>query len=121
MGFAETELSNRLITSREGGFAYTNLGQCDVLLTVLEFMPGDVRETHTHPEIRITLVRSGKMVFVSEGHPVEVASGDLVFTLPKVPHSCEVVSGDPLRIMELVVQPVTEAKRRDKKGEEECQ
>lgn len=106
LGFAETDLANHLVTSRETGFAYTDLGACNILVTVLEFGPGDVRETHTHPEVRVTFVRSGKMVFVSDGQAMELETGDVVFTLPQVPHSLEVIGDEPLRVMEVVIQPL---------------
>ena len=111
LGFTETEVANHLVTSQERSSAYTDLGACDILATVLEFGPGDVREMHTHPEIRVTFVRSGKMVFVSDGQPMELETGDVVFTLPQVPHSCEVVGDEPLRIMEMVIRPLPGAEQ----------
>ena len=106
LGFAETDLANLLVTSQETGLAYTDLGACTILVTVLEFGAGDIRKRHTHPEVRVTFVRSGKMVFVSDGHHMELETGDVVFTLPQVPHSLEVIGDGPLRIMEVVIQPL---------------
>ena len=109
LGFTEAELSNRLITPQEDINELTALGNCNVLVTILGFKPGDVRDTHTHDEIRLTLVRSGKMGLTLEGKTIEVGAGGFVSTHPHVPHKLEVIGDEPLRIIELVIQPLLEA------------
>jgi len=105
LGFTEAELSNRLVTLQEDISEFTALGSCNALITILGFKPGEIRETHTHDEIRVTFVRSGKMKFTLDGKTVEVGAGDFISTLPHVPHGCEIISEEPLRIVELVLFP----------------
>ena len=103
LNFAKTELSNRLIASQESLNEFTAVG--DSLITVLVFGPGEKRGTHTHPEIRLTFIRSGKMRFTLDGTTLEVGTGDFISTLPDVPHSLEVISSEPLHLVELVIPP----------------
>jgi quercetin dioxygenase-like cupin family protein len=99
--FAETELANRLITSQESLSEFTAIG--DSLVAIVVFGPGEKRGIHTHPEIRLTFVRSGRMRSTVEEATTEVGAGDLIYILPDVPHSFEVISDEPLRIVELVI------------------
>jgi mannose-6-phosphate isomerase-like protein (cupin superfamily) len=106
LGFVETTLSTRLLTPGEDVNELTFLGHCKTLITVLGFKPGEVRDTHTHEEIRLTFVRSGKMKLVVEDQILEVGMGGVVSMLPHVPHRLEVVGKEPLRLVELVITPL---------------
>jgi quercetin dioxygenase-like cupin family protein len=52
---------------------------------------------------RLTFVRSGKVAFTLEDKTMEVGAGDFISILPDVPHSFEVISEEPLRLVELVI------------------
>ena len=82
---------------------FTNIGDCQVQLFFLGFPPGEVRPTHTHEELRLTFVRSGKMKLVVEDKISELKEGDYVSLMPQAPHSIEVISETPLLLLELVV------------------
>lgn len=104
-GFTETTLSNRFITSQEDLSESIDLGNDNGQVFFLSFPPGTIRNTHTHEEIRLTVVRSGKMMLTVEEMEIELGAGDFVSTLPNVPHRLEVVGKEPLRLMEFVIPP----------------
>ena len=102
LNFDGTDLTNRIIVSTEALNEFTDMGG-NGLITVLEFPPRQVRKTHTHDELRLTFVRSGKMKFTSENETMKLKAGDFIITLPHTPHSLEVIGKKPLRIVELVI------------------
>lgn len=101
-GFTESVLTNRLITSQEELHESIDLGQHGQIF-FLSFPPEMVRDTHTHEEIRVTIVRSGKMKLTNEGLEMELGPGDFVSTLPNAPHRLEVLGEESLRLIELVL------------------
>ena len=111
-GFKEIEVTNQLINAKEDISEVMGLLHCDAQVFFLSFRPGDVRPTHTHDEVRLTFVRSGKMHFSFEGQVVWANAGDLVSLLPKVPHSLEVIGDEPLHLVEIVISPMDEEDQR---------
>ena len=103
-GFTESVLANRLITSQEDLHESIDLGQHGQIF-FLSFPPGMVRDTHTHEETRVTIVRSGTMKLTSEDQEMELGPGDFVSTLPNTPHRLEVLGEESLRLIEFVLPP----------------
>lgn len=101
-GFTESNISNRIISSCEDIKEYIDLrgGQCQIFF--LTFSPGTIRETHTHEEVRLTIVRFGTMKLTVEQKEMVLGTGDFISTLPKVPHKLEVVGTEALRLIEFV-------------------
>jgi mannose-6-phosphate isomerase-like protein (cupin superfamily) len=111
-GFKEVEVTNRLISAQEDISEVMDLLHCDIQVFFLGFKPGDVRPTHTHDEIRLTFVRSGRMRLSFGGQRVEANAGDLVSLLPKVPHSLEAIGDEPLHLVEIVISLMDEEGRK---------
>jgi quercetin dioxygenase-like cupin family protein len=102
-GFNEIELSNCIISSLEDLNENIPIENTGIQVFFLSFKPGEVHPLHTHPEIRLTVVRAGKVTFEMEGHSKELDPGDIVCAHPNVPHSIAVVGNETLRLVEIVV------------------
>ena len=74
-----------------------------ILLTNITYPKGTFRENHTHPEIRITFIRSGIVLIKSQNNDVKLGKGDYIITMPDIIHSLEVLGDEPLSICELVI------------------
>jgi quercetin dioxygenase-like cupin family protein len=83
-----------------------DLGSCYVQIFDITYKPGTIKETHVHDEYRITFVRSGKAKFVLENKTTEVDPGYCISLLPNTPHGFEVISQEPLTIVEVIFQPL---------------
>ncbi len=102
-GFPQIPFRNRFISGSEGLNEAIDLPDCGGQVFLLKFNPGDKRPNHTHDEIRLTFVRSGKMRLVVEDKPQEMVPGDFFASYPKVPHSLEVLGDQPLHLIEVVI------------------
>jgi quercetin dioxygenase-like cupin family protein len=102
LGFAEQALRNEIVEARKGDRTYTRMGR-RILVTFMTYPSGEIRESHSHPEFRITFVRSGQAVFNLEGGKKEVASGDVIVTLPNQHHALAVQGEEALGICELII------------------
>lgn len=102
-GFTPSQLANRAIPAADRLNEAIEVAGCAGQLFLLHFGPGDVRPTHTHAEVRVTFVRSGRMKLTYEGQAKEFGSGDMITTQPGLPHSLEVLGTEPLCLAELVL------------------
>jgi quercetin dioxygenase-like cupin family protein len=67
-----------------------------------------VRDPHSHPEIRLTLVRRGRARYSRAGEETEVGPGDVIVALPDERHSLAVADSEALNICELVIDTSTD-------------
>jgi quercetin dioxygenase-like cupin family protein len=102
LGFAEQALRNEIVEARKGERTFARMGG-GILVTFMTYPSGEIRESHSHPEFRITFVRSGQGVFDLEGAKKEVASGDVIVTLPNQQHALAVKGEKALGLCELVI------------------
>ena len=63
--FSHTEWSNRVFAAQEDVIEVLRLGD-SIQVYVFHYPPGEIRDTHTHEEARLTFVRSGRMKLVLE-------------------------------------------------------
>jgi quercetin dioxygenase-like cupin family protein len=105
--FKELELLSRFVDREEDVSEFTTIESCSLQIFLLSYKPGLVKETHTHKEVRLTFIRTGKTMFTLEDKTIQVGAGDYIAILPNVPHSFKVISEEPLRIAELVVVPTS--------------
>lgn len=101
-GFTESKLSNRMISAHEDVKEYLDLGSDQGQVFFLTFPPGTIRETHTHEEVRLTIVRFGTMKLTVKQKEMVLGAGDFISTLPNIPHRLEVIGNEPLRLTEFV-------------------
>ena len=101
--FDETKLCNRVISSQEEVREFFTLEGYDTQVFIFGYEPGYIAETHTHKEIRLTLVRLGKMKFTLNGKTMEVNAGDFITILPNVSHGFKAMGESPLKIVEFVI------------------
>ncbi|WP_101297660.1 cupin domain-containing protein [Halegenticoccus soli] len=66
---------------------------------------GEARGDHTHEETHVVFVRSGRMRWGVDGEIRETGPGDTIVTPGGVPHSYEVLGGEPARVVCLVAPP----------------
>ncbi len=102
IGFDEQALKNTIVSAREEGLSYSRLGR-NILVTFITYAAGDVRDAHTHPELRITFIRDGRAIMSIGERKREVASGDVIITLPNEHHALTVKGRETLNICELVI------------------
>ena len=105
--FTELELLSRFVDREEDVSEFTTIESCSLQIFLLSYKPGLVKETHTHEEVRLTFIRTGKTMFTLDDKTIQVDAGDFITILPNVPHSFKVISEEPLRIVELVVVPTS--------------
>lgn len=108
LGFSEQMPGNEVVRARKDGRAYVRVG-ANVLATYITYPAGEVREFHSHPEIRLTFVRSGRAWYSREGEKTEVGPGDVIVVLPNEKHSLAVGHGEALNICELVIDTSTDS------------
>ena len=101
--FKEISLANRIIAAQDSSIEIIPLGYCDIKAYIFHYPAGQVKETHSHEEIRLTFIRSGRVEFAVEGKMTEVSQGDFITCHPNVPHSLKVVGDEPLHLIELVI------------------
>jgi quercetin dioxygenase-like cupin family protein len=99
--FSPTEWSNRVFDAQEDVIEVLRIGAA-VQVYVFHFPPGEVMDTHTHEEARLTFVRSGRMKLILEDRMLILETGDLISLLPHTPHRLEVLGDEPLYLLELV-------------------
>jgi len=107
LGFTESDLKNRYISkeSRDNEFTVINK---NILITYISYPPGENRQSHSHEEVRLTFVRSGKGFLKSEGRETQLNPGDISVLLPGVVHSLKVTGENELNICEIVIDPAYE-------------
>jgi quercetin dioxygenase-like cupin family protein len=102
--FKQTLLTNRVISAQDTAIEWIPLGSLDVKVYVFHYPVGQVKETHTHQETRLTFIRSGRIQFTLEGETTEVGPGGFIACHPNVPHSLRVIGNEPLHLVELVLR-----------------
>ena len=107
LGFTESDLKNCYISkeSRDNEFTVINK---NILVTYISYPPGENRKPHSHEEVRLTFVRSGKGLLKIEGREIQLNPGDISVLLPGVVHSLKVTGGKELNICEIVIDPAYE-------------
>ena len=103
--FQDMPLTTRVIGAGEEGFEVTDLGNCFVRLYLFSFPPGKTVPMHDHDEIRLTIVRAGRVRFTWGDQTTELGAGDVVTLLPHIPHSLEVLGDQTLLLAELMIVP----------------
>lgn len=99
--FVHVTFSTRIVTARADVIEVTPLGD-SIQVYTFHYPPGEIRDTHTHEEDRLTFVRSGCMELTIEGTSHILKPGDQVFVLAHIPHRLAVLGDEPLYITELV-------------------
>jgi mannose-6-phosphate isomerase-like protein (cupin superfamily) len=99
--FIHTEWSNRVFDAQEDAIEVFNFGDT-FQVYVFHYPPGEVMDTHTHEEARLTFVRSGSMKIILEDRTLILKAGDLISLLPRTPHRLEVFGNESLYLLELV-------------------
>lgn len=102
-GFTEITLSNRIIDAEEKRKAFFRLENQDIQCFIFEYESGHVAESHSHEELRLTLIRSGKLEFTLGGVPQELGSGDFITILPGELHSFTAIGDGRIKLIEFVV------------------
>jgi len=102
-GFKQSLFANRFIGNQEKLNESIDLPECGGQVFLLSFNPGDQRPTHSHDEIRLTFVRSGRMKLTFEHSVQEMGPGDFFSSFPKVSHSLEVLGDQPLNLIEIII------------------
>jgi quercetin dioxygenase-like cupin family protein len=101
--FERVILSNSPVRSKEAVVELRSIEGSKVVVAVFHFKPGDVRDWHTHPDVRLTFVRAGKMRLTFEDAVIELAAGDFISTLANKSHKLEVLGDDNLYLIEIIV------------------
>jgi len=102
LGFVKRDLTNRIIRCLDTSNEFIYINQ-DILFTTISYPPHENRGEHTHKELRITCVRSGRGILTFNNRKIKLSPGDISLLLPNVPHSLEVIGDSNLIISELVI------------------
>ena len=102
-GFKQSIFANRVIGNQERLNEGIDLPECGGQIFLLSFNPGEIRPMHSHDEIRLTFVRSGRMKLTFEHSVQEMGPGDFFSSFPKVSHSIEVLGDQPLNLIEIII------------------
>ena len=94
--FVDMPLTTHVITAGQDSFEVIDLGHCHVRLYLLSFPPGKTIPMHDHDEIRLTIVRSGRMRFTWGDQTMELGAGDAVVLQPHIPHTRKVLGDETL-------------------------
>jgi quercetin dioxygenase-like cupin family protein len=103
LGFKELPQAEGLIHPRETGNAFARICP-NVLSTYITYGPGEARSDHSHPELRVTFVRSGEATLTKGGQEERLKPGDVVILPPGIRHSLKIGEAEPFSICELVVE-----------------
>lgn len=101
-GYKKEAAKTQFIDTLEDLSAYIEFNETSQLF-LLSFNPSEIRPMHTHDEVRVTFIRSGKARFIMDGIEKTVVAGDIITILPMVKHSFEVIGDEHLLLAELVV------------------
>lgn len=102
LGFSERKLLDEVIKAGESRNAFVRVND-GVLATFLFYPRGETRPTHTHPELRLTLVRSGKGILEYNGKGFGLEPGVISVISAGVPHSLHVLNENDLNLCEIVI------------------
>lgn len=101
--FKKTKVINRFITSDENVKEIINIPRTNILLCVFPIDIGQIGETHTHDEVHLIFVRSGKVNYTVNADTRMLGPGDFIAILPNTPHSFEEITDEPLCLVELAL------------------
>jgi quercetin dioxygenase-like cupin family protein len=101
--FISSHISNTIIGTcdRPARIIFSN--EYLVAIALLNFMPGTIVEKHSHEELCITFLQTGKLKFSFEANEVIISRGEIITILPHTSHSLEVISDTPVRIGEVKI------------------
>ncbi len=102
-GFNQSAFANRFIGNQEKLNEGIDIPDCCDQIFLLTFNPGDKRPMHSHEEIRLTFVRSGRMMLTFEHSVQEMGQGDFFSSFPNMLHSLEVLGDQPLNLLEIII------------------
>ncbi|GMU21075.1 MAG: hypothetical protein AMXMBFR13_11690 [Phycisphaerae bacterium] len=84
----------------------------NLMLSLVEFEPGAVVSTHSHPHEQAGIVLEGRMRFTIGAESRIVEPGGSYIVPPDVPHSAEAVDG-PVRTLDVFSPPREDYARGD--------
>lgn len=101
--FISSQISNTIIgiCDRPASLIFSNENL--TVIALLDFMPGTIIEKHSHEELCITFLQTGKLKFSFERCEVIISQGEIIIILPHASHSLEVISDTPARIGEIKI------------------
>jgi quercetin dioxygenase-like cupin family protein len=102
LGFSEKMLANAAVEPNDAANAFVRIGP-GMLCTYIRYGKGEVRESHTHPEHRVTFVRSGRGTLECDGCEHALGPGSVTVLLPGVAHVLRVSKECDMHICELVI------------------
>lgn len=102
LGFKEGKLLNQVINAVPRRNEFTRISP-DILLTYICYPQGEIRDTHTHPELRITFVRNGKGTLEYDKKKYKLEQGVISVIMAEVPHALYVSKETDLNICEMVI------------------
>lgn len=102
LGFSERLIRSELIAPDTNDNSFARISPF-TMVSYISYPPGEIKSAHSHPELRITFVRSGSGTLLLEGkeHPLE--PGGISVIPCGVTHTLQVSDRGMLNICELVI------------------
>jgi len=99
--FTSSQISNTIIGTCDRPASIIFSDEYLTAIALFDFMPGIIVGMHSHDELCITFLQTGKLKFSLNGNEVIINQGEIIVILPHTPHSLEVISDTPARIGEI--------------------
>jgi quercetin dioxygenase-like cupin family protein len=103
--FKESELTSGFITPEEHRHLVFSVGGSRRQVFAFTYEPGSTEELHSHPQLHLIFVRSGKIEFTVDNTTRFIEAGDFITILPNTLHGFSVVSDDAPHLIEVIIFP----------------